>query len=195
MNESAQRKLLWALAATCVVCGSAWSVWPLSTAADRLAAIPLAAGEFQGRDVPLTERELQVLGRVDHLHREYTRGDRSVYVTLIDGSRDRHAVHDPRYCFRGAGWTVLEESSRPLLGGEARWLRAERGGAPAEAAFWFSDGQARHASLPAYLWTTVLRRVTFGAAGGKPVLVVVQSFAEQPMDWAEVETLVGTLGL
>ena len=195
MKEHTQRGLLWAFTLLCILCGSAWSLVPLSTAADRLAQVPLAAGGFVGREAPLTERELKVLGRVDHLHREYAAGQRTLYVTLIDGSRDRHAVHDPRYCFRGAGWTTLGEEARPVPGGEARWLRAERAGQTAEAAFWFSDGRRRHASLGGYLWSTVLRRVSFGRYGGKPVLVVVQSFSAAPMDWGEIERMVEALHL
>lgn len=195
MKESTQRRLLWLATVGCIVCGSMWSLLPLDTAADRLALVPLEAGEFRGREVALNERELKVLGRVDHLHREYEMAGRSVYVTLIDGSRDRHAVHDPRYCFRGAGWTVRAEEKRPLPGGEATWLRAERDGEVAEAAFWFSDGRKRHSSLPVYLGNTVLRRVSFGRLGSRPVLVVVQSFAEAPMEWTQVEEMVGVLGL
>lgn len=195
MKESTQRKLLWLFTVVCIGCGTAWSLLPLDSAADRLALVPLAAGGFVGEDVPLNEREMKVLGRVDHLHREYALPAGSVYVTLIDGSRDRHAVHDPRYCFRGAGWTVLSEEKRGLPGGEATWLRAQRDGEVAEAAFWFSDGRKRHASLTVYLGSTILRRVSFGRLGGRPVLVVVQSFAATPMDWAQVEEMVGVLRL
>lgn len=183
------------LVALSVACGSAWSLVPLSTAADRLAAVPLAAAGFSGTEVPLTEAERAVLGRVDHLHREYVRGGTALYLTVIDGSRDRHAVHDPRYCFRGAGWSVLAEERRPMGAGEATWLRAERDGEVAEAVFWFAGGGAPHASVPRYLWNTVTRRVSFGSLGGKPVLVVIQSFSDRPMDWAEVQELAGALEL
>lgn len=195
MKESTQRGLLWTFTVGCILCGSAWSLVPLPGAADRLARVPLEADGYVGREAPLNERELKVLGRVDHLHREYAVAGRSLYVTLIDGSRDRHAVHDPRYCFRGAGWNVVEEESREIPGGKARWLRAERDGETAEAAYWFSDGSRRHGSLQAYLATTVIRRISFGRYGGQPVLVVVQSFSAEPMDWKEMQRMVETLRL
>ena len=192
---SRARKTLWLLTVFSVGCGIAWSFYPLSGAGEKLRAVPLQHGAFAGEDVPLTERELKVLGRVDVVHRKYVYGERSVYVTLIDGSRDRHAVHDPRYCFRGAGWRVLEERQRPVQGGEATWLRAENEYGRAEAAYWFSAGDRRHSSMMRYLWDSMVRRVSLGQWGGKPVLVVVQSFDERPLEWNEVETMIAELRL
>lgn len=79
--------------------------------------------------------------------------------------------------------------------GEATWLRAEKDGEVAEAVFWFAGSGVPHASLPRYLWSTVARRVSFGAFGGKPILVVVQSFSSQPLDWREVQELAEALRL
>lgn len=189
------RKALWILVIFSVGCGIAWSFYPLSGAGEKLRAVPLQCGPFAGVDVPLTERELKVLGRVDVVHRRYEFGARSVYVTLIDGSRDRHAVHDPRYCFRGAGWKVLEERQRPVQGGAATWLRAVNADRHAEAAFWFTGGEQRHSSMTRYLWDSMLRRVSLGRLGGKPVLVVLQSFDEDPLEWNEVETMIAELRL
>ncbi|MBA4138851.1 MAG: hypothetical protein C0518_16220 [Opitutus sp.] len=189
------RRALWLAAAVSVGCGIAWGIYPLSNAAERLRAVPLHAGEFAGRDVALTEAEKKVLGRVDVVHRRYAFADRAVYVTLIDGSRDRHAVHDPRYCFQGAGWRLLDEARRPVAGGEAAWLRAQNDRGVAEAAFWFSDGVARHASLGRYLWNSVVRRATFGRVGDKPVLVVLQAFDGEPLGQATLDALIRDLKL
>lgn len=189
------RLALWLATIVSVGCGLAWGFYPLSNAADRLALVPLKSGSFVGEDVPLTEVEKKVLGRVDVVHRRYQLGARELYVTLIDGSKDRHAVHDPRYCFQGAGWRVLAENRRPIAGGEAHWIRAANEHGTAEAAFWFSDGETRYASLPRYLWTSVVRRMTFGRYGGKPVLVVLQSFEEEQLDWSKVNEAIAALRL
>src|SRR5437868_13581801 len=137
-NFARPRWHLWLVAIVSIGCGAAWSVHPLEGAVDRLQEVPLVRGQFHGQDISLTDRERIVLGRVDLLHREYTSPFRSVYVTVIDGSKDRHAVHDPRYCLQGAGWKLLNEEKRPVVGGESTWITAERDGHRAEAVFLFT---------------------------------------------------------
>lgn len=183
------RIALWIAGILAVGCGVAWNVGSLRGARERLDAVPLRTADLSGRDLALTETELKVLGRVDLVHRLYQFGGREVFVTLIDGTRDRHAVHDPRYCFRGAGWGIVQEEDRLLAGGTARWLRANAGEQPAEAVFWFSDGKVPYASLGRYLWQTAVRRVTFGRVGEAPVLIVLQAFDGGPLDAATVDRL------
>lgn len=189
------RWYLWPVAILSIICGAAWSVQPVGDATERLGEIPLERGQFQGRDLPLTERERTVFGQVDVLHRQYSAPWRSVYVTVVDGSKDRHAVHDPRYCFQGAGWKVLEEQKRPVAGGDSTWISAERDGRRAEAVFWFTNGSERYSSVPRYLWEAMLRRVSFGRFGGKPILVVVQNFEALPFGPTEVDTMISELRL
>lgn len=178
------RRWLGAGIALAVFCGVAWGLYPLPDAAARLRAIPLAAGDFVGTDIPLTPKEREVLGRVNVVHRAYRDGHHEIFTTAIDGTRDRHAVHDPRYCFQGAGWRILEERPLALPGGTARWVRAANGPRTVEALFWFSDGAGRHASPLRYWAQTTARRMTLGHSGAEPVLVVLQSFGERPPDWA-----------
>lgn len=189
------QKALWPVMLLSLACGTAWSIYPVPGAAARLREIPLERGIFHGRDINLTEREKIVLGRVDLIHREYAFAGRSAYVTVIDGSKDRHAVHDPRYCFQGAGWKVLEEKRRPVPGGEGTWIAAEREGRKFEAAFWFSNEGRRYSSVGRYLWDTVVRRVTFGRLGGQPLLVVFQSYNDRPIEWSQMETMINELRL
>jgi hypothetical protein len=190
------RLALWLATVVSVGCGLAWGLYPLPNAAERLAVVPLAQGSYVGEEVPLTEAEKRVFANVDVVHRRYEiAGARELYVTLIDGSKDRHAVHDPRYCFQGAGWRVLDEQRRPINGGEAHWIRAANEEGRAEAAFWFADGDRRYASLPRYLMNSVLRRMTFGKVGGKPVLVVVQALDGSEIDWSGVDEMIATLRL
>ena len=185
---------MWAVIAGAVICGTLWAFYPLPSAASRLAAVPSSGATFASRDVALTPSELQVLGRVNLLHRQYQLGPRQFYATVIDGTKDRHAVHDPRYCFQGAGWNVLSERKLMLPGGEANWVRAINGDREVQALFWFSDGSARYTSMLRYWWQTTLRRMTLGRSGAEPVLVVLQSFGTGQPDWSRfgpevVETL------
>lgn len=179
-----RRTLLWVAIGVAVLSGLLWAVYPLPDAAARLNAMPRTGATFASEDIALTPTELQVLGRVNLLHRRYQHGEAQFYATVIDGTKDRHAVHDPRYCFQGAGWKVLSERKVPLRGGEGHLVHAVNGQHEVQALFWFSDGTGRYTSLLRYWWQTTLRRMTLGRSGAEPVLVVLQSFGSQQPNWS-----------
>ncbi|MBU6401781.1 MAG: exosortase-associated EpsI family protein [Verrucomicrobia bacterium] len=174
---------LWIGVALGVLCGALWDLFPLPDAQGRLDRIPRRVGRFAGYDISLTDSEKVVLGRVDLVHRKYQFNGWNFFLTVIDGTRDRHAVHDPRYCFEGAGWRVVAEKPLVVPGGAATWLELRQADDRAEAVFWFSDGARRHSSLPWYWAQTVLRRMSLGRSGPEPVMVVLQSYEETPPDW------------
>lgn len=178
-----RRLALWIAVFVTVSCGAAWGLFPLADARARLDQVPRVGAGFTGRDLTLTPTELQVLGRVDLIHRQYQIEGQEFYATLIDGTKDRHAVHDPRYCFQGAGWQVLGERRLPVPGGEVNWVQARHGERNVQALFWFSDGMTRYTSMPRYWWQTTLRRMTLGRSGPEPVLVVLQTFGDPQPDW------------
>jgi hypothetical protein len=189
-----RRTLLWTVIGIAVVCGALWALYPLPDASARLQAVPKSGGDFASTDIALIPSELKVLGRVNLIHRQYQMDGRSFYTTVIDGTKDRHAVHDPRYCFQGGGWHVLSERNLSLPGGQANWVRAMNGDREVQALFWFSDGRSRYTSMLRYWGQTTLRRMTLGRSGPEPVLVVLQCFGGEQPDWnvfgpAVVETL------
>ena len=179
-----RRLALWIAVAVAGLSGVLWAIYPLPDAAERLAAIPRSGADFTSQDVALTPVELQVLGRVNVVHRFYRLGATQFYATVIDGTKDCHAVHDPRYCFQGAGWKVLSERKLPLKGGEGHLVHAVNGQHEVQALFWFSDGAGRYTSLMRYWGQTTLRRMTLGRSGAEPVLVVLQSFGNPQPDWS-----------
>jgi hypothetical protein len=178
-----RRAGLWAVIGVAMACGALWAMYPLPDAARRLQSVPRSGAGFSSTDITLTPTELQALGRVNLIHRQYQVENQSFYTTIIDGTKDRHAVHDPRYCFQGAGWNVLAERKLDLPGGEANWVRATQGDREVQALFWFSDGKTRYTSVLRYWWQTTLRRMTLGRSGAEPVLVVLQSFGREQPDW------------
>jgi hypothetical protein len=193
---SGGRAALWAGTLLAVLCGLLWETCPLPGSEERLARIPMAGDGFAGTDVPLSERERLVLGNVALVHRRYAFRDDDIHLTVIDGTRDRHAVHDPGHCFEGAGWRVVAEDHVSLPGGQGRWVRIRRDGREREAMYWFSDGGARHASFPRYCGQATWRRLTFGRSGADPVMVVVQGRTGESPDWGKLaRELVMTLGL
>jgi hypothetical protein len=152
-----------------------WEFVKLPDAADRLAALPVAGLNFASRELPLTTAERDIYGRARVLKRLYQVGRQRFALVVVDGSLNRHAVHDPLYCFRGAGWTVTATRDWPVRGGAARVVTLAQGRATAEAVYWFSDGATRHASAPRYWWQTALRRLSLGRSGPEPILVLVHN--------------------
>lgn len=169
------RRLLWIGAALAIGCGMLWECYPLgSLARARLAEIPLSGPGFRGWNVALTPAEQTVLGRVDLINRGYWMGRRRLFISVVDGTKDRHAVHDPRYCFQGAGWTLTSENRVALPGGDGMRLTLRRADDRFDVLYWFADGAERYAAFPRYWWQTTLRRLSLGRLGSEPLLVVVQ---------------------
>lgn len=194
-HERTARSLLWLAGLVAAACGFLWQFGQRTDPARaRLAAIPLTGENFYGQNIPLSPTEQRVLGRADLVNRRYRFGDRQLFVTVIDGAHDRHAVHDPQYCFQGAGWQVTGERGLVLPGGTGRALHLVRGTESFDALYWFCDGATRYASFPRYWWQTTLRRLTLGQLGSEPVLVVVQDLSDlaTPIDPAP---LISTLHL
>ena len=162
-----------------------WELVPLPDASARLKTLSRDGFGFASVDVPLSRVEAGIYRDVAVIKRLYRMQSDSVVVVVIDGSKNRHAVHDPLYCFRGGGWQVMAAHRLPLPGGAATRVELERGGERTEAVYWFTDGASRHSSAMRYWWQASLRRLTFGAAGDEPILVVVQPAGSQvgTVDW------------
>ena len=159
-------------------------VSPLPDAQDRLHALPRSGLDFTSRELPLSPAEATVLGKAKVIKRLYQVRDQNVVMIVIDGGTNRHAVHDPVYCFRGAGWTVRARRPFPLEGGSAALLTLARGaGEEQEAMYWISDDQNRYTQPWRYWWETTLRRLTFGHSGPEPVMVLLQPASAGPFDW------------
>jgi hypothetical protein len=179
-----KQRLVQGLLACSVALTIAWSTIPLHDAQDRLRCLPAAGPGFASRDLALAPDEAAVFGQARALKRIYqVRGERFV-LTVIDGSRNRHAIHDPLYCFRGAGWQVTKNDTVPIIGGHAQAVTLSKDGEPRNALFWLSDGETRYTSPFQYWWQTTLRRLTFGQSGAAPVLVMLQPAGAQALEWA-----------
>ncbi len=178
----------WPVLLAAVVITLAWDLVPLPDAASRLLAFPQKGLGFSSVDIPLSRVEASIYRGVKVIKRLYRMRSRSIVLVVIDGSRNRHAVHDPVYCFRGGGWRITAEQFLALPGGTAKLVKLERDGQRTEAVYWFTDGSARHASAPLYWCQTAWRRLTFGTCGAEPLLVVVQPAAgdTENVDWGSV---------
>jgi len=177
------KMILWTALSLALALSLVWQFVPLRDASARLNALPLNGLGFQGRDLPLADVEKAIYSPARVLKRIYQVGRQQVIVVAIDGSRNRHAIHDPTFCFRGAGWTIGAARDLPVPGGYVRVLSLTKDGRQIEAMYWLSDGQTRHASALEYWWQTTWRRLTLGHSGAEPILFVLQPVNRESLDW------------
>jgi exosortase/archaeosortase family protein len=172
---------VWGLLLVCVTIGYIWKTFPVPGAGARLDRMPSAANGAMCRDVPLSESERQRVGDARAIKRAYRCDGREFLVTVIDGTANRRAVHDPTYC-----WTIISSADQPLAGGHGTVVQVADKGAEKEILFWFSDGSAKYAEPVRYLFQTGLRRATLGWSGEEPVLVLVEPLDLKQVNWFQV---------
>ena len=113
-------------------------------------------------------------------------GGASFTLTVVDGTRNRHAVHDPLHCFQSSGYHVGAGTTVPLRQGEGHSVCVSNPDGKATVLFWFSDGCSRHASPWRYWWQATCRRITRGLSGSEPVLVILSFPGDATAAWPEI---------
>lgn len=170
-----------------ILLGLIWQFYPLIDAKNRLNILPLQGPGFAGYDEPLSDFEEQQFKNVNLLKRVYRINNDNYLVTVLDGTHNRHAVHDPYYCFTGSGWDFISKKEIDIGNGTAEEIVLKRGVKTRSAIFWFSDGKTSFASPLEYWWKSTLRRITLGKSGEEPVLVMIQPSDSIPdVDWKKV---------
>ena len=184
------RRLLWIVLIVVAVITLVWPLIPVPTAAMRLATIPTSGADFQAMPLDMSEVDKAFLGDAGAVQYLIAlRGGGRLVLTVIDGTRNRHAVHDPSYCFSGAGWQVRERHAVKVPSGEGTWVSLAKDNQRAEALWFFDDGHGQFTSPIEYWYKTSARRVTLGASGNEPVLVSLRSLPDQSVDWARVRQI------
>lgn len=173
----------WLALALVVGLGAIWEFYPLPDASPRLDALPLSGPGFSGYDVPIDDLEKSVFQDNRLVKRVYRAAGQSFFLSIVDGTKHRSAVHDPTLCFQGKGWSIADRRPLPLVGGSGEILVLEREGETMEVAVWFSNGHQRYSSLVRYWFDTALRRLTLGKSGREPIRIIVQPVEEQPINW------------
>lgn len=170
-----------------IVLGALWQLFPLTDADIRIRQLPLLGPNISGQDIPLSSEEEELFKRVNIVKRVYKVGKDSYFIYILDGTNNRHAVHDPTYCFTGSGFQVVSDSPITLSKGSGSLYVLKKGTAEKQALIWFSDGKEQFASPLLYWWKATLRRLTMGYSGEEPVLIVVQPLnTESHFDWQKL---------
>ena len=183
MNKKKHNIALICFLSIAVVIGIFWQFYPLPDAQARLDKIPLSGPDFSGENIPVTAQEKEYLPNVNMVKRLYTVGDAKYFIYVLDGTHNRHAVHDPSYCFAGGGWTVTDMKDIPFQNGSASIYTLKKDDHTRKVLLWFTNGKAVFASPLTYWLETTLRRLTLGAYSQEPVLVVVQPLDSDEADW------------
>jgi hypothetical protein len=183
MKVSSKTSFLWIGLVVAIVLGSLWQFFPLKDAQERLRAIPLKGAQFSGENVPLSAFEKDFFKKINIMKRVYKVGNQNAFIYGLDGTHNRHLVHDPSYCFRGSGFEIINQESFPVPGGEANLVMLSNGKETKQALYWFSDGASNFMSPMQYWLHTTLRRLTLGGSGDEPVLFMVQPIGAENLDW------------
>lgn len=183
MQKKTASIILWTGLFLAVLLGLIWQFFPLPDAQKRLNQLPMAGTNFSAIDVPLTPFEKDFFKNINILKRIYRIDQQVVFIYALDGTHNRHLVHDPSYCFRGSGWEIKTQSPFQIPGGSANLVKLEKDGNFRDTLYWFSDGKHNFKSPLRYWWDTTLRRLTFGKSGEEPLLIVVQPVETETLDW------------
>lgn len=160
--------------------------FPLPDASKRIASIPLDGSTFSGKNIPLTENEERFFGSANAIRRIYKISGDYYYITIVDGTLHRNALHDPYFNFKEHGWTIAGTKEITIPRGVATLVTLERGDTRGEGLFWYSDEEKHEATPLRYWFETVIRRITLGKFGKEPILVVVEPINRKTL---EIETL------
>jgi EpsI family protein len=90
---------------------------------------PLQLGGYHGRNVAMTQDELQVLGDGQFLHRLYSSPVSppvDFFIAFFPSQRTGSTIHSPQNCLPGAGWTPVESGHLVIPGSRGDSLTVNR---------------------------------------------------------------------
>jgi EpsI family protein len=78
---------------------------------ESLSGLPMQIDRWRGRDVPLDNRVVSVLGVDDYLNREYAESTyMGLYIGFYQSQRQGSSIHSPLNCLPGSGWNPVTRS-------------------------------------------------------------------------------------
>ena len=162
-----------------------WPFLPYKTQ-QRLSHLPQKGFGFVSRDIPLSSQEQGSFGKAKVLKRLYRVANQSFVLLAIDGTKDRHAVHDPHYCIVGAGWRIMTTRQMNNDMGTMSWVKLQRGTQVKEVVYWFTAQSSIYTSPMRYWYETTLRRISLGYLYQEPVLVILQTLDGKTLHWQKI---------
>jgi EpsI family protein len=80
---------------------------------------PMIIGQWQGKDIPIPERDYAILETRNLIIREYKNpvsGESVILYIIYSAGDNRRALHPPEICYTGAGAAIAEKSVIPVTG-------------------------------------------------------------------------------
>ena len=192
MSSLAQR-LLWTAFVLTLGLGILFDICAVPEGRSRVNIIPPSGLGFKSHEMTLSPSELSIYKKADVIKRCYQLGSDRFILIAIDGSKNRHAVHDPVYCLQGAGWHIQEKKELPIQGGHAMLLKLKKQGQYRQTVYWFSNGTTRSTSVVWFWFHATLRRLSLGHYCKEPILIMLQSYEGNRPYWSEILDKFGLL--
>ncbi|MEW6074730.1 MAG: exosortase C-terminal domain/associated protein EpsI [Candidatus Omnitrophota bacterium] len=84
----------------------------------QVSLFPLTIGDWQGTDIPLSDRDYKILETKNLFIRDYKnlKTGESVNFYVIYSQDNRKALHPPEICYTGGGATITKKTVIPLIG-------------------------------------------------------------------------------
>lgn len=196
MKLSRKQMLLGVMCGLVATVALVWPALPMAEGPPRLANIPIEGPDFHSVPMELSPADTKFLAGAAAVQRIVRPHHGPPFMlTVIDGSGNRHAVHDPTYCLAGGGWNILHKQQIAMNSGEATWLSMEKDGVKLEALWFFDDGSEQFTSPLTYWSRASLRRATRGLSGPEPLLVMLRIPPGESADWKRIpQVLLPALG-
>lgn len=161
-----------------------WSVTLPPSARDRIDAIPTEGLSYKLEPLPWSEYERKTLKNAVGSKWKCRIGNEEVVLLVVDGAQNIHAIHDPAFCLRGAGFELASEADVPLPGGKAKQLELQNGDQRREVVYWFSNTRERYHSLLQFRLDTTFSRIYSNI--DPPLMVLLYGEHRSPEQWAAI---------
>jgi EpsI family protein len=108
----------------------------------QVSLFPMKVGQWMGKDVPLTQRDYDILETKNLVMRQYTDpAGRSVLLYIIYSGDNRKVLHPPEVCYLGGGATITEKGMVPVSPRiQANKMVTELGGTRQLVVYWYKAG-------------------------------------------------------
>jgi EpsI family protein len=164
----------------------------------RLASLPLAIGEWRGRDEGRLDRDTESILRADaYTVRTYARGGPpvSLFVAYYGTQRAGQTIHSPLNCLPGNGWSWADRERRELSTDAGRAIEvnrnvATRAGAAALVYYWYQSHGRTIASDYRNRLVLMSDALVRHRSDGALVRVVAPIAASDPQPDREIESFI-----
>lgn len=106
-----------------------------------MADFPKIIGDWKSKDIPISERDYEILETRNLIMREYTNSENeTITLYIIYSENNRKVVHPPELCLTGGGQSIEGRGSVKIGNIQAVKLLMEKGDFRQMVLYWFKAG-------------------------------------------------------